>query len=106
MSKTNPSGTTAHQKIHALARQIPKGRVSTYGRLAAMAGCSARMAGYAMAAASEGTGVPWHRVINSQGRISIPGPEAQALQRQLLEREGIRFDEDGRIDLKRYVWPD
>jgi alkylated DNA nucleotide flippase Atl1 len=106
MTMTSPAGSSARQRIHALARQIPRGRVSTYGRLAAMAGCSARMAGYAMAAASEGTRVPWHRVINSQGRISIPGPEAQALQRQLLERAGILFDEDDRIDLKQYVWPD
>lgn len=106
MRRTDSGGASAFSRIHALVLQIPRGRVSTYGRIAAMAGCSARVAGFAMAAASEAAGVPWHRVVNSEGRITIPGPEAQALQRRLLEREGIRFDANDRVELKRHVWPE
>ncbi len=105
MARSDSEGASAYQRIHALVQQIPRGKVSTYGRIAGMAGFNARVAGFAMAAASEKAGVPWHRVVNNQGRMSIPGPEAQALQRRLLEHEGIRFDASGRVDLKRHVWP-
>lgn len=91
--------------VYALVRRVPRGRVTTYGRIAALLdGFTARMVGYAMAAAPDG--VPWHRVINSEGRISLRSHDGGSdLQRALLEKEGIRFDQTGRVDLSRVGWP-
>ncbi|MDM7914008.1 MAG: MGMT family protein, partial [Candidatus Eisenbacteria bacterium] len=93
-----------------MAARIPRGRVATYGLLAELAGLprQPRLAGYAMRHVPDGSGVPWHRVINARGEISrrasaFPG-EGESLQRILLEREGIRFDASGRCDLARYLW--
>ncbi len=82
---------------------IPAGEVATYGQLAAIAGaCTPRMAGYAMAGVRPEDNVPWHRVINSQGRISErPGAEAQ---RAMLEAEGVAFSSSGVVDLGRFGW--
>ncbi len=95
--------TGVHARVHALARMIPAGRVATYGQLAAVAGgCTPRMAGYAMASVRPEDNVPWHRVINGQGRISArPGAE---VQRTMLEAEGVMFSPAGVIDLKRFGW--
>ena len=85
---------------------IPIGRVATYGQIATLAGLSglARQVGYALAVTPEGIELPWHRVINAQGRVS---PRRQTTlhfyQQELLEQEGIVFD-NGRVDLKRYRW--
>lgn len=95
-------------RIHAVVRKIPRGHVATYGQVARLAGLPghARQVGYAMAALGDGTLVPWHRVINAQGRVSLrrAGPGAGLGQRQLLEREGVRFDGSGRVSLARYGW--
>jgi len=93
----------AHARVRALARLIPAGRVATYGQLAAIAGgCTPRMAGYAMAGVRPEDNVPWHRVMNSQGRISErPGAE---MQRAMLEAEGITFSPAGAVDLKQFGW--
>jgi methylated-DNA-protein-cysteine methyltransferase related protein len=93
--------------IYAVVRRIPRGRVATYGQVAELAGLPgrARQVGYAMAALPSGTTVPWHRVINAAGLVSrrkYPGEELS--QRQLLEREGVRFDARGRVDLKTVRW--
>jgi len=95
-----------YEEIYALVRQIPPGKVATYGQVAALVGgCTARMVGYAMAATPEGSGVPWQRVINSKGKISPHGfGYGSALQRALLEEEGVIFDDQGCIDLKRFGW--
>jgi methylated-DNA-protein-cysteine methyltransferase related protein len=89
--------------------RIPHGRVSTYGRVAEAAGVprGARQVGYALAALEpERDDVPWHRVINADGRISRRAdPDAGNLQRRLLETEGVLFDESGRVDLGRYLIP-
>ena len=87
-------------------RRVPEGKVATYGQIARLAGrSSARQVGYAMAALSDGSGVPWHRIINSQGRISQrTGSEGHRLQRILLEEEGIVFSEEDTIDLEKYRW--
>ena len=61
------------------------------------------MVGYALHALPAGTNVPWHRVVNAQGAISVGGDGA-ARQRQLLEREGVRFDHRGRMDLGSFQW--
>ena len=100
--------SSGYERIYEAVRRIPFGRVSTYGRIAALAGLPghARQVGYALHALKSGSGVPWHRVINSQGRISLRTDfGGDLVQRGLLEEEGVEFDHRGRVDLKRYGWP-
>lgn len=88
-------------------RRIPRGRVATYGQVAALAGLPrhARQVGYALHALPENSRVPWHRVVNAKGEISLrPSTGHDQLQRLLLEKEGVRFGPAGRIDLKRFQW--
>ena len=99
---------TVYEAVYAIVRQIPEGRVTSYGRIAAMVErCTARMVGYAMAALSPGSEVPWQRVINAQGKISprSGGPGA-IIQRQILEEEGVEFSQAGIVDFDRFGWPD
>jgi len=95
-----------HRRIFDLVGAIPAGKVATYGQIGAMAGgASGRMVGFALASLRyrQTQGVPWQRVINRRGRISLTGPDA-ALQRALLEEEGVRFDAEGSIDLTEFGW--
>ena len=88
-------------------RRIPRGRVATYGQVAALAGLPghARQVGYALHALPEGSRVPWQRVVNARGEISPRAtPGWEGLQRCLLEAEGIAFDTAGRLDLDRHLW--
>jgi methylated-DNA-protein-cysteine methyltransferase-like protein len=98
---------SSHERIYAVARRIPSGRVATYGQIAELAGLEgqARLVGYAMSALPSGTTVPWHRVINAQGKVSLrsSGASGGVTQRLLLEREGVRF-KGGRVDLAKYRW--
>lgn len=97
---------TLYERFYAVVRRIPKGRVATYGQVAALAGLPrhSRHVGYALAALT-GDGVPWQRVINSKGEISGRDyPDAARGQRARLEDEGVEFDGRGRVDLKRYGW--
>jgi methylated-DNA-protein-cysteine methyltransferase related protein len=96
--------TPLYHRIYGLIRRIPMGRVSTYGRIAELVGCGARQVGYAMAALPDGTAVPWHRVVNVRGGISIPGSSG-ITQRLRLEAEGVRFSQRGTVDLSRRGWP-
>ncbi len=92
--------------IYAVVLQIPFGQVATYGQIAKIVGgCTPRMVGYAMAALDRGADVPWQRVINHKGRISArkSGPGG-IIQRKLLEMEGIEFDGNGGLDLKKFRW--
>lgn len=94
--------------ILAVVNRIPRGRVSTYGNVADVAGLPrrARLVGMVLRGNSTPRNLPWHRVINAGGRISFPsGSEAHACQRRRLEAEGIVFT-GGRVDLQRYGWPD
>jgi methylated-DNA-protein-cysteine methyltransferase related protein len=95
-----------YEAIYHLVRQVPAGRVVTYGQVARLVGgCSARMVGFAMAALSEEKKVPWQRVINAKGRVSPHGfGYGSALQRQILEEEGIVFHPDGSLDMAVYGW--
>lgn len=96
-----------YERIYAVACQIPPGKVATYGQIAAMVGsCTARMVGYAMAALPYGSDVPWQRVINRQGKISLrAGGSGGALQRQLLEAEGVFFDpKTDNVDFNQVGW--
>jgi len=95
------------RQVYRVVRQIPAGKVATYGQIAALLGQprAARTVGWAMHAVPEGCDVPWQRVINAQGRISTSCQEHEVgLQRQLLEAEGVVFDADGRVDLRVYGW--
>lgn len=92
--------------VYALVRQIPAGRVMTYGQIAGIlgGGYTARTVGYVMHGA-DSESVPWQRVINSQGkcstgRLTIP----INLQQELLEAEGITFNASGRCDMSKYQW--
>jgi methylated-DNA-protein-cysteine methyltransferase-like protein len=96
-----------YPRFYAAVRRIPRGRVATYGQVAALAGLPgrARQVGYALHALSTDSNLPWQRVINSSGGISARSePGADHLQRILLEAEGVRFDESGRICLKDFQW--
>ena len=99
-----------YRDIWEVVRRIPRGRVATYGQIAALAGRPGqpRLVGYAMHNVPEGSAIPWHRVINSQGRISLRSGDplicGEQIQQVLLRREGVRFDRAGRCDLSRYQW--
>lgn len=92
-------------RVYAVVRKCPRGKVVSYGGVAAMLGHprAARAVGQAMKMLEPDTDVPWWRVINSRGRISIRGGHGPLLQRKLLEREGVKFVND-RIDWRRYGW--
>jgi methylated-DNA-protein-cysteine methyltransferase-like protein len=95
------------QDVYRIVSMIPLGKVATYGQIAAYLGNprAARTVGWALRALPEGLDVPWHRVINAQGRISLSRRRGGAQQqRAMLEEEGVIFDQEGRIDLKRYRW--
>lgn len=101
-----PSDT--YQRIYAVVACVPRGRVATYGQIARMADMPrhARLVGYALNALAPGNRLPWHRVVNAQGRISQRGDDgtAAATQRRRLEREGVQFDARDSIALDRYRW--
>ena len=96
-----------YARIYRVVKRIPKGRVATYGQVARLARLpnGSRQVGYALHNLRDGSDVPWHRVINREGRISLP-PESpsSSLQRALLESEGVVFDPNGVISLKQYQW--
>jgi methylated-DNA-protein-cysteine methyltransferase-like protein len=95
-----------YDDVYEIVRQIPPGRVSTYGRIAAMVAVprGARGVGFALHALPPelSRSVPWWRVINAAGRIS--NEYNAELQRALLEAEGVVFNESGYVNLKRFLW--
>jgi methylated-DNA-protein-cysteine methyltransferase related protein len=94
----------AYQAIFAAVRQVPRGRVCTYGEIARMAGASgARQVGYALHSLGGASAVPWHRVVNARGAISLAGAAAERQRAQLL-LEGVQFSARGLIDLKKHGW--
>jgi methylated-DNA-protein-cysteine methyltransferase-like protein len=107
--------TSFSQKVYALVRRIPRGRVATYGAIGALIPAPpgirgrayirvrARWVGYALAAAPDS--IPWQRVVNARGRISPRPGHGPHVQRELLRREGVRFDKEERISLEKYAWP-
>lgn len=104
---TRPSATTTFGRIYAVVRRVPRGRVVTYGKVARLAGFEgqARLVGYALSALPSHSSVPWHRVVNRAGRVSRRATAGTELeQRRLLEAEGVRFDNRGRIALERFEW--
>ncbi len=99
----NPS--SLYQQIYALVRQIPVGYVTTYGRLGQLIGCTARTVGFAMASLSVDNDVPWQRVVNSQGKVSVRSvDDGHVLQVDMLQAEGVCFDSGQKIDLETFGW--
>ena len=98
--------TSFYDAVYRLVRDIPRGRVMTYGQIATVLGVprAARAVGFAMRMSADRR-VPWQRVINHRGGISARGDiERPTLQRVLLEKEGVRFDASERCDLRIYRW--
>ncbi len=95
-------------RLLSIIKNIPVGRVSTYGRIAELAGNprAARQVSWTLRAYSQKHSLPWHRIINSKGRISLRRGQGFELQKALLEEEGIIVGDNGEIDLTKYLWND
>lgn len=96
---------TFQQRIWQIVAAIPAGRVTTYGDVALLAGSprAARQVGGVLSRLPEGTTLPWHRVVNRHGTISLQGDHLLR-QRDALEAEGIEVSDDGQLDLEAYRW--
>ena len=90
----------------AIIRKIPPGKVTTYGIIAAAAGnhCGARQVSRILWSSSDKYRLPWHRVVNRDGEISPRASMGHLHQHELLEKEGVVFDERDRIDFSLYLW--
>lgn len=104
------SAEDASTAICDVIRRIPAGWVATYGQIASMAGLPrrARLVGRILQNLDPASDLPWHRVVNARGAIST-SPARQGgdrLQRQLLEKEGVQFDDNSRFNLERFRWRD
>jgi methylated-DNA-protein-cysteine methyltransferase-like protein len=103
MSETS----SLYKRIYEIASQVPYGKVVSYGQIARMANCGPRQVGYAMAALKSGShpDIPWQRVINSQGKVSVHGDGiGNAMQYELLKGEGVLFNEEGRVSDPECWW--
>lgn len=99
--------TSNDQRIYEVVRAIPRGKVATYGQVARLAGIpnGARQVGYALHSLPEGSPVPWHRVLNARGEVSLRSEGASdRIQRVLLEREGVAFNAKNRVDFETALW--
>ncbi len=94
------------QRVRETIREIPYGCVATYGQIAALAGNprAARQVAWVLHSCSRKDNLPWHRVINSLGGISLKPAYGYEAQHSLLEKEGIEFDDRDRVDLTRYLY--
>jgi methylated-DNA-protein-cysteine methyltransferase-like protein len=101
-----PAAASLHSRIVSIIRRIPGGKVSTYGQIAALAGNprAARQVVRALHSSSDKQKLPWHRVINSRGMISLQRGQGFELQQALLRDEGVAVSDGGQVDLKRFLW--
>jgi methylated-DNA-protein-cysteine methyltransferase-like protein len=92
--------------IHII-KHIPKGKVLTYGRIAKLAGNSraARQVSWVLHSSSKKYTLPWHRVISSNGVISIKSIDGKSIQKRLLQEEGVKISNRFKVDLDQYLWP-
>ncbi|MCK5076495.1 MAG: MGMT family protein [Calditrichia bacterium] len=107
MTKLSTTTPNTYSRIYRIVKQIPKGKVATYGQIAALTGIpgGARQVGYALHNLKDNNDVPWYRVINSKGQISqLPDPLSKSIQHQLLLSEGIKFSDKGVIKLSKFQW--
>ena len=96
-----------YARIYDVVRQIPRGKIASYGQVADLAGLHghARQVGYALHATPDEVDIPWQRVLNAKGEISPRSdPMMEGVQQSMLEAEGIEFDLNGRIPLSLYRW--
>jgi methylated-DNA-protein-cysteine methyltransferase-like protein len=106
-SMKSVNGTSAFcRKVCEIVRNIPPGRVLTYGMIAEYAGRprGSRTVAWILHSCSKKAKLPWHRVVNRMGTLSLREGGAYEMQRYLLEEEGVFFDDKDRIDFDRYVW--
>ena len=94
------------QRVILVIKSIPFGKVATYGQIAALAGSyrASRQVAWILHSSSGKKKLPWHRVINTSGRISLRRHSGYEEQKILLLEEGVKFDKEDRIDLKRFLW--
>ena len=95
------------QQIYQIVKRIPPGKVASYGQVGKLCQppCHARQVGHALSKLSQESDIPWHRVINSQGKISQRGWQgSDDYQRILLEAEGVIFDARGKVNLSKFAW--
>ena len=106
MAKEQGKRSEFTERVIEVISAIPFGRVTTYGAVAAAAGNprGARVVVWVLNSSSEREGLPWHRVINSKGGISLKPGYGFELQKQLLESEHVEVSNEGYIDLKKYLW--
>ena len=99
-------GNPFSERVKGLIAAIPAGRVATYGQIAACAGNhrAARQVAWLLHSSSRKENLPWHRVINSRGGISLPAGGGLEEQRTLLEAEGVAVDQAGRVNLGKFLW--
>jgi len=95
-----------YQRVKEIIKAIPPGKVATYGQIAACAGNprGARQVAWVLHASSRKDNLPWHRVVNSKGGISLEPNYGYEMQKALLEKEGVTFNDDDTIDFDRYLW--
>ena len=100
------STTAFARSVYRIVSKCPRGRVVSYGGVAALAGKprAARAVGAALRDLPDGSKVPWWRVVNSSGAISTRPNHGPSIQRKLLEREGVKFSRAGRIDWEKFGW--
>jgi methylated-DNA-protein-cysteine methyltransferase-like protein len=98
--------TTFTQQVKNLIKNIPAGYVATYGQIATYAGNprAPRQVAWILHSSSRKDDLPWHRVINSKGKISLPREHGYEEQKALLEAEGIVFDKSDKINFDKYLW--
>ncbi len=103
---TRPARGDTFARILAVVRRVPRGRVATYGQIARLAGLPrhARHVGYALHGLPAGSPLPWHRILNATGAISVRSWDAMATQRLRLENEGVTFGARGRVSLREFGW--
>lgn len=94
------------QRVKSLIKKIPPGKVATYGQIATLAGNprGSRTVAWVLHSSTRKENLPWHRVINSKGMISLPPSSGYETQKSLLEKEGILFDENDKVDFNRFLW--
>jgi len=99
------AGTFTDNAINVI-KSIPRGKVATYGQIAALAGNprAARQVVWILHSSSEKENLPWHRVINGKGKISLEPGYGFELQKSMLEKEGIKFGLEDKIDLACFQW--
>ena len=93
-------------RVKRIIKSVPRGKVATYGQGAAPSGKNraARQVAWILHSSSDKHNLPWHRIINSRGGISLKPLHGFEIQKELLQNEGVVFKENGTIDLSRYLW--